>query len=172
MTSQREGLYEQLRKHSADPEAYTNIFPLDDWTLSEYKVFGNFIHKGWLIQGDDYDKHYNGFIINPDWEGEPMWEEENPNRWLYIKEYLTREFSLTDWDLLEEYAREYDENHERISVDMAARECRDEDLIDYIQQCLLINDDEKEEEMDMNTKFGLMFMAKSVIEERTGTKLN
>jgi len=75
MTSQREGLYEQLSKHSADPEAYTNIFPLDDWTLSEYKEFMEFIHKGWLIQGDDYDKHYNGFIINPDWEGEPMWEE-------------------------------------------------------------------------------------------------
>ena len=328
MTSQREGLYEQLSKHSADPESYTNIFPLDDWTLSEYKVFSNFIHKGWLIQGDDYDTHYNGFIINPDWEGEPMWEEgititedkpkmvdkkaekwdklvqwikstkdqedcdesiwdylgDNLNvdtegndtsddseavelfmlncddrderlkahyregsvidgkwvnnkedddeqyaeecpdcdkvlgqdvpimcynadeddgktlcnncywdneyyktdsnednqeeiqeycsnqKWFYIKEYLTREFSMTDWGVLEEYAKAYEENVGTISVDKEAGECRDEDLLDYIQYSLIINDDEEEEDMDLNTKFGLMFMAKSVIKERTELK--
>ena len=144
MTSQREGLYEQLSKHRKDPEAYTNIFPLDDWTLSEYKVFMEFIHKGWLIQGDDYDKHYNGFIINPEWEGEPMWEEEEEVS-ICQTANCGNEISTIGWS------------------EGDATRC-------YCEECY--REDQEEEEMDINTKFGLMMMAKSVIEERTGTKLS
>jgi hypothetical protein len=45
-----------------------------------------------------------------------------------------------------------------------------EDNQEEIQEYL--EGQKQEEEMDLNTKFGLMFIAKSVIEERTGTKLN
>ncbi len=41
---------------------------------------------------------------------------------------------------------------------------------DICLKCEML-EEPKKEEMDINTKFALMFIAKSIIEERTGTKL-
>jgi len=67
-------LHEQLKLHIEDPLDYDNIFPHDCWTLEEYKEFFEYVNKGWLIQSDSYEN--NGFIINPEWEGEPLIEEQ------------------------------------------------------------------------------------------------
>lgn len=65
-------LHEQLAKHIEDPEEYSNVFPQKDWTIDQDREMFEYIGKGWLVQSSDS----YGFIVNPDWEGEPMWEPE------------------------------------------------------------------------------------------------
>ena len=136
----KETLVWQLTKHIKNPEEYDNIFPMREWTLQEYRQIFYLIHKGWLVQSSENV----GFIVNPEWEGEPLWEceeeeteEEEELKWKYIKEYLNYEWghsnSIKIKDIYE-IAYEYDENEGGISVDMKGKECRDEDLNDYIQR--------------------------------------
>jgi len=66
-------LHEQLTKHIEDQVGYSNVFPHKNWTLDQYQEMFKYIDEGWLMQTPD---HYCGFIVNPDWEGEPMWEPE------------------------------------------------------------------------------------------------
>ena len=51
------------------------IFPNDEfgeWTLENYEEFFEYIKQGYVIQRD-YDCK---FIINPEWEGDDLYEEE------------------------------------------------------------------------------------------------
>jgi hypothetical protein len=68
----KETLVWQLTQHIKNPEEYDNIFPMKEWTLQEYRQIFHLISKGWLIQSSENI----GFIINPEWEGEPLWECE------------------------------------------------------------------------------------------------
>ena len=92
----------------------------------------------------------------------------------FVKQYLQHEFALSDIDQIMDWVEEYDGNI-GIAVENDEWVRGDEDLMDFIQEKLLGQEKEevkpKKEEMDINTKFGLMFYAKSIIEERTGTKL-
>ena len=65
-------LHEQLAKHIEDPVGY-NVFPDKNWTLDQYQEMFEYIGQGWLVQTTD---HHCDFIVNPEWEGEPMWEPE------------------------------------------------------------------------------------------------
>ena len=68
-------LHEQLTKHIEDPDSYSNVFPNKNWTLDQYQEMFEYIGKGWLVQSDSC-----GFIVNPEWEGEPMWEPEEEKK--------------------------------------------------------------------------------------------
>mgnify|MGYP003148791973 FL=1 len=70
-------LHEQLKLHTEDPLEYDNIFPHDCWTLEEYKEFFRYIGNGWLVQSDEN----NGFVVNPEWEGEPSWSPSEDVSW-------------------------------------------------------------------------------------------
>lgn len=63
-------LHEQLKLHIEDPLEFDNIYPHDCWTLEEYKEFFKYIEKRWILQSWD---HYCGFIVNQEWEGDPLW---------------------------------------------------------------------------------------------------
>ena len=80
-------LHYQLDKHIKTLDYF--IYPTKEWTLQEYQEFFEYFEKGWIIQGDCYDnpEGKNGFIINPEWEDEPMWEneEEEYDGSVYIK---------------------------------------------------------------------------------------
>tara|TARA_R110000751_G_scaffold9901_1_gene36343 strand:+ start:373 stop:744 length:372 start_codon:yes stop_codon:yes gene_type:complete len=62
---------QMVKLHNED-EDYSNIYPNEGWNLEDYKNLFTYIGKGYLIQC--YDN--NAFMINEDWEGEPMWEKE------------------------------------------------------------------------------------------------
>lgn len=74
-------LHYQLDKHIKTPDYF--IYPTKEWTLEEYQEFFEYFEKGWIIQGDPYDLQWegkNGFIVEPEWEDEPMWsgnQEDN-----------------------------------------------------------------------------------------------
>lgn len=80
--------YEQLEKHINNPQKYTNIWHNIDWTLEDYKELFEYIDEGWIIQ-NDYCLDNNAFIINPQWEGEPLW---TPPEKQEIKIFWTTEF--------------------------------------------------------------------------------
>jgi len=79
-------------------------------------------------------------------------EEEEKTRWGYIKEYLNKEWGHSNSVKMEDiykYAYEYDENEGGISVDMKGKECRDEDLNDYIQRKITPELFEEEEKCEI-----------------------
>jgi len=78
---------------------------------------------------DCYEKHETNY-----YNKNPIEEEEL--KWKYIKEYLNYEWGHSSIKIKDIYniAYEYDENEGGISVDMKGKECRDEDLNDYIQR--------------------------------------
>ena len=49
-----------------------DFFPLHDWTLENYKDMFYYIEIGYLIQ----DEYNNYFVINPEWRGDPLCEDE------------------------------------------------------------------------------------------------
>lgn len=66
--------YEQLAKHQKNHiEEFTHIWPNEDWTTEDYKELFKYIEEGWIIQGDAYYLGTNGFVINDEWEDEPLW---------------------------------------------------------------------------------------------------
>jgi len=73
-----DGLQHQLKEHYTWLEGnnqdndYENIYPNKYWTKEEYEELFSYIGKGWLVPDDTGNS--NGYIINEDWEGEPMWK--------------------------------------------------------------------------------------------------
>ena len=63
---------QMVKLHNED-EDYSNIYPNEGWVLNDYKELFTYIGKGYLVQCHDN----NAFMINEEWEGDPMWEEEN-----------------------------------------------------------------------------------------------
>ena len=59
------------RLHDPDYE-WDNVYPLNEWTLVDYKNMFKFISEGYLVQSDDNV----GFVINEEWGCDPMWEVE------------------------------------------------------------------------------------------------
>ena len=62
--------YEQLEKHSNNPEEFTYIKPHYDWLLQDYKDLHSYLEEGWIVTHEYY---CDRFIINPEWEDEPLW---------------------------------------------------------------------------------------------------
>ena len=86
-----DGLQEQLKQHHKwfileSDNGYQNIYPNTDWTKEEYEELFSYIDKGWLIADTVIS---NGFIINEDWEGEPLWKPE--------KEKTRKEEAIEEW---------------------------------------------------------------------------
>jgi len=85
------------------------------------------------------------------------------------------ETELKEYEAVELFMLNCDDRDERLKahyregsvIDGKWVNSKDEEEEEEIQQHR-----QNAEEMDINTKFGLMMMAKSVIEERTGTKLS
>jgi hypothetical protein len=120
-------LDEQLKLHTEDPKEYNNIWPHSYWTIAEYKELFEYIDKGWIIQGDAWDIKCNGFIVNPDWEGQPLWvkpteaclcDEEEEKCWtcdVSVATHKTYRDALGEFELTcdkchrEEYPEEYEE---------------------------------------------------------------
>ena len=75
MTKFTYSLHEQLKAHIKDPEEWNNIMPVNcNFTLEEYEEMMYYISQGWLVQNDGWPN--NGFIVNPEWDREPLWEPE------------------------------------------------------------------------------------------------
>jgi hypothetical protein len=51
----------------------STIFPTDEWTLKNYREFFEYVKQGYVIQSDEWG---NNFTINPEWEGDDLYEEE------------------------------------------------------------------------------------------------
>ena len=67
---------EQMKMLHDEDEVFDNVWPHDDWTIEDYKEIFNYIERGYLIQSDWWPTPANNaFVINPEWEGDPLWEE-------------------------------------------------------------------------------------------------
>tara|TARA_Y100000004_G_scaffold176728_1_gene217551 strand:- start:37 stop:273 length:237 start_codon:yes stop_codon:yes gene_type:complete len=67
---------EQMKKLHDGDDKYANIWPNDDWTIEDYKWMFYYINKGYLVQNTwDISWANNAFVINEEWEGDPLWEE-------------------------------------------------------------------------------------------------
>ena len=46
--------------------------------MEEYQEMMEYIAEGWLVQNGDWaiNAVVNGFIVNPEWDREPLWEPE------------------------------------------------------------------------------------------------
>jgi len=51
----------QMKMMAKNPDEWDNIYPMDDWTLEEYKLIFWFINKEILIQSNENC----GFVFNP-----------------------------------------------------------------------------------------------------------
>jgi len=51
---------------------YENIFPNKTWKLEDYEELFKYISPGYLVHAECSP----GFVVNPDWDEEPMWEPE------------------------------------------------------------------------------------------------
>ena len=77
-------LHEQLKVHIKHPEEWDNIFPVNNnFTLEEYEEMMDYISQGWLVQSDGWNN--KGFIVNPDWDREPLWEPEEEEVETHLK---------------------------------------------------------------------------------------
>jgi hypothetical protein len=65
--------YQQLEKHYNAQYKGTYIKPHHDWDLEDYKMLHNYIHDGWIVEDCDNSYMNDSYIINPEWEGEPLW---------------------------------------------------------------------------------------------------
>jgi len=65
---------EQMRQ-LLDPNIdYDNVFHNADWTEADIRCFFWMVDKGYLIQGDYSDIFCHGFVVNPEWEDEPLFQ--------------------------------------------------------------------------------------------------
>jgi len=66
---------ERLHEHD-NPQwaggSYANIFPNDDWDITDYKAFTYYLKAGYLVQ--DYGV---GFSVNEEWE----WDDDDEKDW-------------------------------------------------------------------------------------------
>ena len=94
-------LQHQLKEHYTWWEGvnqdndYENIYPNTDWTKEEYEELFSYIGKGWLVPDDTGNS--KGYIINEDWEGEPMWKPPD-------EEKTRKEEALEEWNKRKEEA--------------------------------------------------------------------
>ena len=61
----------QMTKLHSDCD-YENIFPNKTWKLEDYEELFKYISPGYLVHAECSP----GFVVNPDWDEEPMWEPE------------------------------------------------------------------------------------------------
>jgi hypothetical protein len=74
--------YEQLEKHYNAQAGGKYIRPQDDWECYDYRQLHYFIKQGWIVSDDYYNDYY---IINPEWEGEPLWTPPKKIKFKIIK---------------------------------------------------------------------------------------
>ena len=65
---------DQMKKIHDENEQNANIWPHGDWTIEDYECLFNYIERGYLVQSGAWENPH-AFIINEEWEGDPLWEE-------------------------------------------------------------------------------------------------
>ena len=63
--------HEQMKMLRDETEDYDNVWPMDDWTIQDYKDMFWCIEPGYLVQGCG-----TSFMINEEWDRDDIYAEE------------------------------------------------------------------------------------------------